>query len=113
MLPMGTIMASCMFVGLATVMLQALLKKGPVFLFKMIGFIVLAGGLWNVFWYGVQHYTEFWGQAALASGVLMILTGLYIIQVRWLSPILLRLKPIVLLLLLAWAVTYSIKIASL
>lgn len=33
-------------------------------------------GAWNAFWYGAQHIHDFWGIAAMMSGVLMMLTSL-------------------------------------
>lgn len=41
----------------------------------MMAFVLLAG-LWNSLWYGLRNYTEFWGIAALVSGVFMLLTVL-------------------------------------
>jgi hypothetical protein len=113
MIPMGTVVTVCMFSGLIAAILRPKLSKFPPLLFNLVGYIVLAAGLWNVFWYGVQHYTEFWGLAALISGVTMIQTSLYILRVGWLPAVLLRAKPFVLILLLGCALMYSIKIASL
>ena len=50
-------------------------KKIPILLRKTGACVVVAAGLWNVLWYGLQHFTEFWGMAALVSGVLMITTA--------------------------------------
>ncbi len=36
---------------------------------------VLICGLWNVFWYGLQHLSQFWGVAAMGSGFAMIVTA--------------------------------------
>jgi len=33
-------------------------------------------GAWNAFWYGAQHIYDFWGMAAMMSGMLMMLTSL-------------------------------------
>lgn len=33
-------------------------------------------GAWNAFWYGSQNFEEFWGIAALISGVTMMITCL-------------------------------------
>ncbi|ETX12698.1 hypothetical protein MUS1_02480 [Marinomonas ushuaiensis DSM 15871] len=33
-------------------------------------------GAWNAFWYGAQHIYDFWGMAAMISGVLMMLISL-------------------------------------
>ncbi len=113
MIPMGTVVTVCMFAGLVIATPLPILRKCPTLLLNLIGYIVLAAGLWNVLWYGVQHYTEFWGVAALTSGVIMILTALYILRIGWLPPVLYRVKPLVLLLLLGCALLYAIEIASL
>jgi len=110
---MGTVVTVCMFSGLIVVMLLPVLRKFPPLLLNLAGYIVLAAGLWNVFWYGIQHYAEFWGVAALISGVTMIQTSLYILQVGWLPAVLLRAKPLVLILLLGCALMYTIQIMSL
>ena len=33
---------------------------------------LLLAGLWNALWYGLRHLAEFWGQAALVSGCVMV-----------------------------------------
>jgi hypothetical protein len=33
-------------------------------------------GAWNALWYGSQHIQEFWGIAALISGITMMITSL-------------------------------------
>jgi len=33
-------------------------------------------GVWNAAWYGIQHLSSFWGQAALVSGLIMTLVGI-------------------------------------
>jgi len=101
-----------MLAGLAMSVLP-ILKKSPPLLRNLVGYIVLAAGFWNVLWYGVQHYLEFWGVAALISGLLLILTALDILRVGWIPKVLHRMQPLVLLLLLGCALLYAIKIASL
>jgi hypothetical protein len=112
MIPMGTLVTVCMFTGLVMAMPQILKKTTPL-VRNMLGTIVLAAGLWNVLWYGIQHFAEFWGLAALTSGSMMILTAFYILREGWLPVILVRIKPLTLLLLLGCALMYAIKIASL
>ena len=111
MLPMGTIVTVCMFIGLAAA--APPLKKLPMFIRKVGAWVVLTAGLWNVLWYGVQHYSEFWGIAALGSGGLMIVVALYVLAPSrlpdWLRPA----KPFVLSLLLLCAMFYAITIARL
>lgn len=41
--------------------------------------VTLLAGVWNAFWYGVQHLGEFWGNAALVSGLLMIFTSVLLL----------------------------------
>ena len=110
MLPMGSIMALCMLVGFIMGLPLASIRNLPTFLRKPIGYIVLAAGLWNVFWYAAQHLTQFWGQAALVSGVLMIATAFYIINESRVPTFLQKIRPLVLLLLLACGLLYAITI---
>ena len=110
---MGTIMALCMFAGLAVALNLPALKSLPLSLRKAVGWLVLAGGLWNSLWYGTQHITEFWGYSALVSGVLMIIAGLYILCPAKLPKFLKNSKPVVLVLLAGYAVLYAVTIARL
>ena len=54
---------------------------------RIAGTFVLICGLWNAFWHGVQHLNEFWGQAALGSGLVMIISTLAILGVIRSRPI--------------------------
>jgi hypothetical protein len=74
---------------------------------------VPAAGLWNVLWYALQNLTEFWGIAALISGMLMITTAGYVLVPSKLSGWLLGLRPVILFLLLGCAMLYAITIARL
>ena len=47
--------------------------------YTLASFALLAG-LWNVFWYALQFVGTFWGNAALVSGILMIITSLLLIK---------------------------------
>jgi len=112
-LPMGTIMVACMLLALlfAThlpVINQ--LQKSPGFIRWPIAAIVLAAGLWNVFWYAARHLTEFWGLAALASGLLMVLAAAYIAISQRLPRWLLKVRPAALLLLTGFMLLYAITI---
>ena len=113
MLPMGTIVTVCMFLGLIVASGLPLIKTLPTIVKKTVATLVLAGGLWNTLWYGLQHLTEFWGIAALVSGILMIITAMYVLSVHKLPSILVKAKPIVLFLLLGCALLYAITIARL
>ncbi len=115
MLPMGTIMAVCMLVAvLFATRLPVLntLQKIPTWLKRVVAFIVFAGGAWNFFWHSLQHLTEFWGMAAFVSGLLMMLTSVYIAGIKlpaWLELV----RPIGLLVLTGYALLYGWKIYSL
>jgi len=113
MLPMGTIVTVCMFAGLIVAAPLALVKKLPLLLRKACACVVLAAGLWNVLWYGLQHLNEFWGLAALISGVLMILTAAYVLIPSRLPGWMRMIKPTILILLLGCAMFYAITIARL
>ncbi len=110
MLPMGTIVTACMIAGLVTALLQS---KLPNWLSAIVGWVLLAAGLWNALWYGLQHLTEFWGLAALVSGVVMIITAAYLLCSARVPSVLLKAKPIVLVVLFACAAKYAITIAQL
>ena len=45
-----------------------------------IAWILLFVGLWNIFWYGLHHLNTFWGHAAMASGVFMVLAAILLRQ---------------------------------
>ena len=110
MLPMGTIMALCMLLGFILALPLTSVRNTPAFIRKPVGYLVMIAGLWNVFWYAVQHLTQFWGQAALVSGVLMIVTAFYIINETRVPPFLQKIRPLVLILLLACGLLYAITI---
>ena len=109
MIPMGSVVTACMFAGLI-VAVPPMAKVCPRPIRLSIGVILLAAGLWNILWYASQHFREFWGLAALCSGVLMVLTSLYIVKASWLPLFLRRAKPVVLLMLLGFAALYAITI---
>ncbi len=79
----------------------------------IVGWLVLAAGLWNVLWYGLRHFTEFWGYTALVSGVLMIITASYILDDTKLPDLLRRWRPFVLVILFGYFLLYAITIARL
>jgi len=112
-LPMGTIMVACMLLALLfTTQLPLInqLQKSPGFIRWLVATIVLAAGLWNIFWYAARHLTEFWGLAALASGLLMVLAAAYIEISQRLPGWLLKARPVVLLLLTGFMLLYAITI---
>jgi len=110
---MGTLVTICMFFGLIIALDLPLLKSLPVSLRKAAGWIVLAAGLWNSLWYGIQNISEFWGYSALVSGGLMIVTATYILCSAKLPKFLTNSKPVVLVLLAGYAVLYATSIARL
>ncbi len=44
--------------------------------------VLVLSGVWNVVWYGLRHVPEFWGWAAIVSGVSMLLAALIIFRER-------------------------------
>jgi hypothetical protein len=40
---------------------------------------LLIAGLWNSLWHGLRHLADFWGQAALVSGFLMIAVAILLL----------------------------------
>jgi hypothetical protein len=112
MLPMGTIITCCMIAGLI-VAAPPMAKGCPRPIRTIVGTFLLAAGLWNVLWYASQHFREFWGLAALCSGVLMVITSTYILKVSWLPAFIRKAKPVILLMLLGFAILYAITIIRL
>jgi hypothetical protein len=98
-----------MFAGLI-VAVPPMAKVCPRPIRLSIAVILLAAGLWNILWYASQQFREFWGLAAFCSGVLMVLTSIYIVKASWLPLFLRRAKPVVLLMLLSFAALYAITI---
>ena len=113
MIPMGTIVTVCMFIGLIIAAPIPTLNNIPSLFKKVCASVVMAAGLWNVLWYGLQHLSEFWGIAALTSGVLMVVTAGYVLAPSRMPKWLVLAKPVVLTLLLGCAMLYSITIARL
>ena len=112
MLPMGTIMASCM--ALAVLFSQRLLiRLVPQRLRQTVGIVVVTAGAWNVLWYSLQHLDEFWGLAALVSGVLMLITGIALINQEFLPASIQKAHGLLLLVLGGCALLYAYTIYTL
>jgi len=45
----------------------------------LIGVFLLIAGVWNALWYGAQHLSQFWGQAAFISGLIMAVSAVVIL----------------------------------
>lgn len=111
MLPMGTIVTVCMLIGVFCLLVSILLKANSSltkWLFRFFGAIVFLGGAWNTLWHGLRNLTNFWGIAALLSGMVMMIAAVVIVRhgranSQWL-PI------IVLLLLSGFFVLYAVTI---
>ncbi|MFT5707332.1 MAG: hypothetical protein ACI9ES_001623 [Oceanospirillaceae bacterium] len=116
MLPMGTIMAGCMVLGVIFTSQLPVLKRLqalPSFILKAVASIVLFAGLWNVLWYASQHLGEFWGNAALVSGALMIVTASYTLLPSKLPAVLIKIRGLVLSALFACSFLYGFTIYNL
>ena len=113
MLPMGTIVTVCMFVGLLYALLQMFVKpirQLPVFIHTLTGGVVFMAGAWNVFWYALRHITQFWGLAALVSGTALMLTGFCIIKNKSVPTGFKNFLPVILVVLFASMVLYGVTI---
>lgn len=116
MLPMGTIMAVLMLLGVLVANRLPIIGVGtrlPSSVRQIVGGLVAAGGAWNVFWHALRHLSDFWGLMALASGALMLITGVSLINTNWLPPLLQRVRPVVILGLLLFGLFYAWTIYSL
>ncbi|EPJ50713.1 MAG: hypothetical protein OFPI_19520 [Osedax symbiont Rs2] len=113
MLPMGSIMAGTMLLGVifaTRLPLIRLVQRLPPLIIKGVAGLVFSGGLWNVLWYASQHLGERWGNAALMSGSLMLITAIFISHPHKLPPILLKIRPLLVLALFAFSLLYGITI---
>lgn len=113
MLPMGTIITVCMLVALLAAAPYSVintLKPLPRWAALPIGFCVFIAGAWNVFWYAAQHISEYWGVAALLSGVLLMITAGFIVNLKRMPALLTRYRAIVLLALLGFMLHYGLTI---
>jgi len=116
MLPMGTIMAGTMMLAVIVAVDVngfSLARKLPSMLVKVIASIVMLAGLWNVLWYGAQHIGELWGNMAVLSGVLLVLTSYYLFKGQDLAQPLGVIKPIVVLSLFFCSIYYGYTIYNL
>lgn len=115
-MPMGTIVTVCMLIGLLFAVPYALnskLKPLPRVVALVFGMLVFFAGGWNTFWHGFRNLNNFWGIAALISGVFMMLTAIYIMQLKSLPNGLYRIRLIVLAGLLVCFFVYAVTIARL
>jgi hypothetical protein len=116
MLPMGSIMAGTMMLAVivtADINGQSLARKLPNLIVKVIASIVMLAGLWNVLWYGAQHIGELWGNMALLSGFLMLLTSIYLFKGQNVAQFLRVIKPLVLISLFFCSILYGYTIYNL
>lgn len=116
MLPMGTIITVVMFIGLlfaSRLPIIGSVQRFPAWLQQLVGSVVILGGAWNVFWYALRHLTEFWGMAALVSGILMMILGTFMVNSQWLPARLISIMPAIKIALLLVACYYAWTIYNL
>ena len=81
---MGIVVTIFMFLGLLMVSpltwLSLGAKRQNKAIANFIGFGLLLAGIWNAFWHGLRFLQDFWGLAALASGVFMIVIAIIILN---------------------------------
>jgi hypothetical protein len=83
---MGIVVAVFMLLGLLLVSpsvpnrLRVLRDNSA--LMGALGAGLFAAGLWNALWYGLRHLGDFWGLAALVSGILMVGTAIVALEER-------------------------------
>lgn len=116
-IPMGTVVMVCMFVTILFTHRMpgfSLNQVAPPALLRVVGVLTGAAGLWNALWHGLRHLNELWGLMALGSGVLMtLLSALLVLPPASQPPLLNKIRPLVILALLGFALTYAVKIYSL
>lgn len=106
-IPMGTLVTCCM---LATVLFSSRLanRLSPNWLLRTVGAVAVAAGLWNVLWYALRNIGQFWGSMALGSGLLMMALGAtLLLPVTRLPGWLNKVRPLLVFVLLAFAIYYA------
>ena len=73
-IPMGTVIAVCML--LCVIFANrfpngALNSRLPASALRIVGCLTATAGLWNILWFALRNITQFWGQMALGSGLLL------------------------------------------
>lgn len=82
---MGIVVSIAMLAGLCIFLINpvSIFRSLPSNNFKvhfLVGFFLGAAGLWNAFWYGLRNVDSFWGQAALVSGLIMLVSALVVLM---------------------------------
>lgn len=103
---MGVVVTLFMLLGLLVIaplrnpVCTGLRRNKAILIFVVWG--LLLTGLWNVLWFGLRYPTQFWGVAAIISGVAMIFIALLISvsqktvglsQYTWVQRIVRAIKP--------------------
>ena len=112
-MPMGTIVTASMVLALIFAIpytLKKALQPLPRWISLPVGGLVFFAGAWNVFWYAAQHISEYWGVAALISGVLLMITAGFIVNFKRMPSLINRARPIVLIVLLGAMLHYGLTI---
>lgn len=80
---MGIVVCVTMLLGLLTLLKKpgkTTLKKGFLdTVYKLAPALTVIMGLWNFAWYGLRHLGTFWGHAALATGLVMLMAGIILL----------------------------------
>ena len=110
---MGTVMTVGMLLGVlfaSRLPWLGLNRASPRPLLIGVGVLVALGGLWNALWHAPRHLGEFWGQAALVSGVLMLIVAAFLVAPSKVPRALAAARPFVVLALLGCALLYGVTI---
>lgn len=111
MLPMGSIMTACMATGvLFGARAPGKNRAGRRVVLVLVGVVLLLAGLWNAGWHAPRNIGNFWGQAALASGLLMLLVSAYLLVPKRLPLWLRQARPFVVIALAGFALLYGVTI---
>lgn len=79
---MGIVMAVVMLLGISVrwplpLLHNIVLSLRPISI-HVISTLLLLAGLWNSLWFGLRHIDQFWGIAAIVSGVAMVIVAVLI-----------------------------------
>jgi len=76
---MGIVVSLAMLLGIIFLLFERFYTcSKPSLLMKVSLLFMLAAGLWNSVWYGLQNLATFWGLAGFVSGIFILMSTLLV-----------------------------------